>query len=93
MGEFIPVIIGMIKPVKDLISEAIEETKYFNVYPEEYLKEVKLAKERKKNGDTFHPSYDEYLDILAQAKKQNRMLIIKWERHFSDSQWTAHIQD
>ncbi len=67
------------------------EIKYFKILPEETQKEKDLAEERKNNGDTFHPSYKEYLSILDQGKKENQPMVIKWERHYSKSQWTVHI--
>ena len=92
MVSVISSIIGLIKPLKDLYDQAKEEIKYFEVFSEEYQKEVDLAKERKNNGDKFYPSYEEYIDILKQAKDKNAIVTIKWERHFSESQWTTHIK-
>ena len=66
-----------------------EETKFFDILPGEYKKEIALAEERKKNGDQFNPSYDEYIDTLKRGYSENRMMLIKWERHYSKSQWTV----
>ena len=92
MMNLVSNVIGIVRPLKDLYEQAKEEIKFFEVLPEEYDKEVKLAEERKENGDEFNPSYDEYLDILKKAKDEDAIVIIKWERHFSKSQWTAHIK-
>ena len=81
----------IIPPIVLAIKKGASETKYFRVLPEEYYKEVKLAKERKKYGDTFSPDYKGYLDTLRQGRDKNRMMVIKWERKFSKSNWTAHI--
>ncbi len=69
-----------------------EETKFFEILPWEYNKEIKLAEERKKNGDTFNPSYEEYINILKKGYSENKKMKIKWERHFSKSQWTVFAE-
>ena len=92
MMNLVSGVVGLVRPLKDLYEQAKEEIKYFEVFPGEYKKEVELAEERKKNGDKFNPSYEEYLDILKKAKDEDSIVIIKWERHFSKSLWTAHIK-
>ena len=82
---------SIVPTVFKAIKKGSFEIKYFRVLPEEYNKEVKLAKERKKNGDTFSPTYEEYLSILEQGKKEKRIMVIKWERHYRKSNWVAHI--
>ena len=69
-----------------------EEIKFFDILPGEYQKEIKLAEQRKKNGDTFHPSYDEYIKTLEKGYNESKMMVIKWERHYSKSQWTVAIK-
>ena len=85
-------LVGLVKPIKDLYDKAKEEIKCFEVFPGEYQKEVDLAEERKNHGDKFNPSYEEYIDTLKEAKDKDAIAIIKWERHFSKSQWTAYIK-
>ncbi len=84
IASIVPSIVGAIK-------RGASETKYFKVLPEEYEKEVKLAKERKEYGDTFFPDYDSYLDILRQGRDEKKIMVIKWERKYSKSNWVAHI--
>ena len=84
-------VINVIPTIIKEIKKGQFEIKYFKILPEETQKEKDLAEERKNNGDTFHPSYKEYLSILDQGKKENQTMVIKWERHYSKSQWTAHI--
>ena len=84
-------LVNLIPKAVDGIKKGMSETKYFKILPEEYEKEVKLAKERKDYGDTFYPNYEDYLDILKQGKDENKMMVIKWERKFSKSNWAAHI--
>ena len=88
VGSFL---VNLIPKAVDSIKKGMSETLHFKILPEEYEKEVKLAKERKDNGDTFSPNYEDYLDILKQGSDQNKMMVIKWERKFSKSNWTAHI--
>ena len=77
----------------EAIKKGKEEIQYFEVLPGEFNKEVKLAEQRKKYGDDFNPSYDEYIDTLRQWKINNYVVKIKWERHYSKSQWTAFVKN
>ena len=69
-----------------------EEIKLFEILPGEYEKEIKLAETRKKNGDIFNPNYEEYIETLKKGYNEKKMMLIKWERHFSESQWTVCIK-
>ena len=84
-------VVNVIPTIIKAVKKGQFEIKYFKILPEETQKEKDLAEERKNNGDTFHPSYKEYLSILDQGKKENQPMVIKWERNYSDSQWTVHI--
>ena len=75
------------------IIHLFESVNYFEISPEEYDKEVKLAKERKEYGDQFIPSYEEFLDTLKRAHDQNLRFIIKWVRLFSKSKWSIKIKN
>ena len=81
-----------IKYYLSLISQGVYEKKYFEVFPKEYDKEVKLARERLKLHDLFYPSYEGYLRILKKARNDDRIAIIIWERYFWFSQWTIYIK-
>ena len=82
----------LLPKVYNFISSSISEIKYYKILPEEYEKEKKQAEDRlNKYKDIFHPSYDEYLKILKEAKDTNRISVIKWERHYSTSEWTIRI--
>ena len=70
-----------------------EHINYFEVSPENYDNEVKLAKERKEYGDQFIPSYEEYLNTLKKAHDQNLRFVIKWVRLFSKSKWSIKIKN
>ena len=84
-------LLGGIISLISTISSWAYEVKFYKIMPEEYEKEVEQAEKRKKMGDIFHPNYDEYLKMLKKAKDDNVMFIIKWERHFTKSEWTARI--
>ena len=83
--------IGVIIPVIVAAVQSSHNIKYYKILPGEYPKEVKLAEERKKNGDNFLPSYKKYINVLKQGRNANRTMVIKWERHFTKSEWTAFI--
>ena len=70
-----------------------ESVNYFEILPEEYDKEVKLAKERKEYGDQFIPSYEEYLETLKRAHDQKLRSVIKWVRVFTKSNWSIKIKN
>ena len=94
IGEIISIVstaIGIIPIIVTAIEKGKEEIKYFNVLPGEFNKEVQLAKDRKNNGDKFNPSYEEYIETLRQGKIRNCIVQIKWERHYSKSEWTAFL--
>ena len=71
MGEVLTIIstvaaivstgVGLTVTIVDKVKEGKEEIQYFDVLPGEFYKEVELAKERKKYGDKFNPSYEEYI--------------------------------
>ena len=84
-------LVGTIISLISSVSSLTYELKYYKILPEEYEKEVEQAEKRKKMGDIFHPNYDEYLKILKKAKDDNVIFVIKWERHFTKSEWTARI--
>ena len=98
LGGWIPIVTGIFSLIGGLgniasyISSSISEIKYYKILPEEYEKEKKQAEIRlNKYKDIFHPSYDEYLEILKKAKDTNSISVIKWERHYTTSEWTIHI--
>ena len=70
-----------------------ESVNYFEILPEEYDKEAKLAKERKEYGDRFIPSYEEYLETLKRAHDQKLRSVIKWVRVFTNSSWSIKIKN
>ena len=92
VATIVSTVVGLTVTVVDKVKEGKEEIQYFDVLPGEFYKEVELAKERKKYGDKFNPSYEEYIETLRRARKQNRIIKIKWERHWSKSQWTAYLE-
>jgi len=75
------------------ITHIFENINYFEISPEEYDKEVKLAKERKEYGDQFIPSYEGYLETLKKAHDQNLRSEIKWVRVFTKSNWSIKIKN
>ena len=92
-ATIVATVVGLSVTVAEKVTEAKEETQYFEVLPGEFNKEVKLAKERKEYGDKFNPSYEEYIETLRRARIQNRTIKIKWERHWTKSQWTAYLEN
>ena len=83
----IKTVIQTAKSIKDFIEDE-EEDKFWDCLPSEAENEKKLAKERKDNGDTFYPSYDEYIATIDEAKKKNCHFTVKAKTHrFSKWAW------
>ena len=83
----IKAVIETVKTVKDFIEDK-EVDQFWDCLPSEAENEKKLAKERKDNGDTFYPSYDEYISTIDEAKKSNCHFTVKAKTHnFSKWGW------
>jgi len=84
-------ILGGIKTIIQFFDYLISDTKIYDFFPGECNNQIKLAKQREKEGDKFNPSYQEYIKTLEKAYKNNSEFKIKMERNFTKKQWTAYI--
>ena len=70
-----------------------DEDKFWKCFPSEAEHEKQLASERKKNGDTFYPNYEEYISTIDEAKKKGSCFTIKAKTHFfSKWEWCCYIE-
>ena len=73
-------IIQTIKAIKDFIDDK-EVDEFWHCLPSEAENEKKLAKERKDNGDSFYPNYDECVATVDEAQKKNCHFTVKAKTH------------
>ena len=89
----IKTIIQVGKEIKDFFDDN-EVDQFWHCLPSEAENEKKLAKERKDNGDSFYPNYDEYISTIDEAKKNDCHFTVKAKTHrFTKWGWCCSCEN